>query len=57
MVLVIGVIKSRKRETRGGKGRMSPAESVNAIGDADNNDLSDWIMDSRSSRHLVTTHQ
>ena len=53
MVLAIGKIKSRKRGTRGGNGRWSPAESVNAIGDVDNSCSSDWILERGSSRHLV----
>ena len=53
MVLAIGEIKSCRRGTRGGKGRKSPAESVNVIGDGCNSDLSDWILESVSSRHLV----
>ncbi|CAH0519357.1 unnamed protein product [Peronospora belbahrii] len=53
MVFAIGEIKSSKRGTRVGKGRKLAAETVNAVGNVDNSDFSDSILNSGSSRHLV----
>ena len=53
MVLAIGASKPRKRGTRGKRKHKASTESVNAIGDVEGSDTSDWILDSVLSRHLV----